>query len=108
MRSACVSEAIDFPRISGSFVAQLIRYTAWITTDLIGPPSISERNSAMSSSFQRVGRHMRGDWLKTCIASQPRSTPRSCAFTSPPAVETWAPISTAAQASEQVSGRPGV
>ena len=30
----------------------------------------------MSSSFQRVGRHMRGDWLKTWIASQPRSTPR--------------------------------
>ena len=25
----------------------------------------------MSSSFQRVGRHMRGDWLKIWIASQP-------------------------------------
>ena len=49
----------------------------------------------MSSSFQRVGRHMRGDWLKIWIASQPRSTPRSCAFTRPPAVETWAPISIA-------------
>ena len=47
----------------------------------------------MSSSFQRVGRHWRGDWLKTWIASQPRSTPRWCACTSPPAVETWAPMS---------------
>ena len=50
----------------------------------------------MSSSFQRVGRHWRGDWLKTWIASQPRSTPRSCACTRPPAVETWAPMSIAA------------
>ena len=49
----------------------------------------------MSSCFQRVGRHMRGDWLKTWIASQPRSTPRSCACTRPPAVDTWAPISIA-------------
>ena len=49
----------------------------------------------MSSSFQRVGLHMRGDWLNTWIASQPMSCPRSQAFTSPPAVDTWAPISTA-------------
>jgi hypothetical protein len=42
----------------------------------------------MSSGFQRVGRHMRGDWLNTCMASQPRSTARSCAATKPPAVET--------------------
>ena len=47
----------------------------------------------MSSSFQRVGRHMRGDWLNTWIASQPRSTPRAWASTRPPAVDTWAPIS---------------
>ena len=36
---------------------------------------------------------LRGDWLNTWIASQPRSTPRWCACTSPPAVETWAPMS---------------
>src|SRR5438132_9872051 len=36
---------------------------------------------------------MRGDWLKIWIARQPRSTPRSIAFGSPPAVETCAPIS---------------
>ena len=29
----------------------------------------------MSSSFQRVGLHIRGDWLKTWIASAPISTP---------------------------------
>src|SRR6266540_4989116 len=39
---------------------------------------------------------MRGDWLNTCIASQPRSTARSCACTRPPAVDTWAPTSIAA------------
>jgi glutamyl/glutaminyl-tRNA synthetase len=47
----------------------------------------------MSSSFQRVGRHWRGDWLKTWMASQPRCTPRSWACTRPPAVDTCAPIS---------------
>ena len=47
----------------------------------------------MSGSFHCVGRHIRGDWLNTWIASQPRSTPRSCAFTRPPAVDTWPPIS---------------
>src|SRR5438309_7204481 len=36
---------------------------------------------------------MRGDWLKIWIARAPRSTPRSIAFGSPPAGETWAPIS---------------
>src|SRR5215212_9703099 len=39
---------------------------------------------------------MRGDWLNTCIASQPRSMARSCAATRPPAVDTWAPTSIAA------------
>src|SRR5687768_4961657 len=39
---------------------------------------------------------MRGDWLNTCIASQPRSTARSYAGTRPPAVDTWAPTSIAA------------
>src|SRR5215208_5859276 len=63
----------------------------------MGPSSISSRKAAMSSSFQRVGRHMRGDWLNTCMASHPRSTARPWAFTRPPAVETWAPISTAAR-----------
>ena len=64
-----------------------------MVTDSIGPSFIRSRNSAMSSGFQRVGRHWRGDWLNTWIASQPRSTPRWCACTSPPAVETWAPMS---------------
>src|SRR6266487_2896661 len=36
---------------------------------------------------------MRGLWLKTWIASQSSSTPRSTALSSPPAVETCAPIS---------------
>src|ERR1700684_3167008 len=36
---------------------------------------------------------MRGDWLKIWIARQPRSTPRSIAFSRPPAGETCAPIS---------------
>src|SRR3954452_11651239 len=64
-----------------------------MAADSIGPSFISSRNSATSSGFQRVGRHMRGDWLKTWIAAQPRSTPRPWAATRPPAVETWAPIS---------------
>src|SRR4051794_23615078 len=36
---------------------------------------------------------MRGLWLKTWIASQVRSSARSIARSSPPPVETWAPIS---------------
>src|SRR3954463_13842910 len=36
---------------------------------------------------------MRGLWLKIWIASQVRSSARSIARTSPPPVETWAPIS---------------
>src|SRR5258705_9693980 len=35
---------------------------------------------------------MRGLWLKIWIDSQPSSLPRSIAFSSPPAVETCAPI----------------
>src|ERR1043166_7574295 len=35
---------------------------------------------------------MRGLWLKIWIDSQPRSTPRSIALSSPPAVDTCAPI----------------
>src|SRR5687767_11081813 len=42
---------------------------------------------------------MRGDWLKIWIASHSRSTPRSTALGRPPAGETWAPRSTAGQAS---------
>src|SRR3954469_11281270 len=40
---------------------------------------------------------MRGDWLKIWIDSDSDSTPRSWAFTRPPAVETWAPNSIAAE-----------
>src|SRR2546430_10740064 len=39
---------------------------------------------------------MRGDWLKIWIARQPRSVPRSTALARPPARETCAPISMAA------------
>src|SRR5215216_7202343 len=64
-----------------------------MTTERIGPSSISDRNSAMSSSFHAVGRHMRGDWLKICIASQPISAARPCAATRPPEVEMCPPTS---------------
>ncbi|HEX6713443.1 MAG TPA: glutamate--tRNA ligase [Thermoleophilaceae bacterium] len=40
---------------------------------------------------------MRGDWLKIWIASDSDSTPRSWALMRPPAVETWAPNSIAAE-----------
>src|SRR3954454_11898937 len=40
---------------------------------------------------------MRGDWLKIWIDSDSDSTPRSWALTRPPAVETWAPNSIAAE-----------
>ena len=97
VRSACESEFSDFLRISPSLDATLIRYTAWITTDSIGPAPMRERNASTSSCFHCVGRHMRGDWLKIWSASQPYSIPRSWAFTSPPAVETCPPISIAPQ-----------
>src|SRR3954449_5987127 len=60
-------------------------------TASIGDASIASRKAAKSSSPYLVGRHMRGLWLKIWIDSQPRSAPRSTAFTSPPAVETCAP-----------------
>src|SRR5919109_4524081 len=40
---------------------------------------------------------MRGLWWKIWIESARRSSPRSIALGSPPAVETWAPISTVSQ-----------
>src|SRR3954454_1590336 len=55
-------------------------------------PSIASRKAAKASSPYFVGRHMRGLWLKIWIDSQPRSSPRSIALASPPAVETCAPI----------------
>src|SRR4051794_25125218 len=54
--------------------------------------AIVSRKAAKSSAPYFVGRHMRGLWLKIWIDSQPRSTPRSIALSSPPAVETCAPI----------------
>src|SRR3954470_15578981 len=51
----------------------------------------------MSSGLLLVGRHARGDWLKIWIASDSDSTPRSWALTRPPAVDTWAPNSIAAE-----------
>src|SRR6478752_1072920 len=53
--------------------------------------AIASRKAAKSSSPKFVGRHMRGLWLKIWIDSQPRSSPRSTALASPPAVETCAP-----------------
>src|SRR3954447_17827658 len=53
--------------------------------------SIASRKAAKSSSPYFVGRHMRGLWLKIWIDSQPRSSPRSIALSSPPAVDTCAP-----------------
>src|SRR5918996_3566419 len=66
---------------------------AWMTTDSSRAPSRASRKAAKSSSEYRVGRHARGLWLKIWIASASRSTPRSTARSSPPAVETWIPIS---------------
>src|SRR5215204_3517266 len=57
--------------------------------------SKASRNAAKSSSLYRVGRQARGLWLKIWIASASRSVPRSTAWSSPPAVETWIPISMA-------------
>ena len=54
---------------------------------------MASRNSAKSSAEYRVGRHIRGLWLKIWIASDFDSTPRSTALAKPPAVETWQPIS---------------
>ena len=68
-----------------------------MTTDSIREAAIASLNAAKSSGPYLVGRHIRGLWLKIWIASQPSSTPRSIALSSPPAVETWAPISMAAQ-----------
>src|SRR5215203_5029737 len=65
----------------------------WIATTSTREAFIAWRNSAKSSSEYRVGRHIRGLWLKIWIASQRRSSARSIARTSPPPVETWAPIS---------------
>src|ERR1700759_5316920 len=61
-----------------------------ITTSTLDA-SIASLKAAKSSSPYFVGRHMRGLWLKIWIASQPRSEPRSTAFSRPPAVDTWAP-----------------
>ena len=54
---------------------------------------MASRKAAKSSSVYRVGRHIRGLWLKIWIASQRVSSARSTALSRPPAVETWAPIS---------------
>src|ERR687895_789508 len=43
----------------------------------MGPSAISCLKAATSSGFQRVGRHARGDWPQTCIASHERSTPEN-------------------------------
>ena len=49
-RSECVREASDLARMSGSSLAQLSRYTAWISTASMGLASIASRNAATSSS----------------------------------------------------------
>src|SRR6476660_3955433 len=60
-------------------------------TALTEEDAIASLKAAKSSSPYLVGRHMRGLWLKIWIDSQPRSSPRSTALASPPAVETCAP-----------------
>ncbi len=64
-----------------------------ITASTVFEPSIASRKAAKSSGPYFVGRHMRGLWWKIWIASQTRSSPRSTALASPPAVDTCAPIS---------------
>src|SRR6202042_1098971 len=64
---------------------------AWMITASTLEASIASLKAAKSSSPYFVGRHIRGLWLKIWIDSQPRSWPRSTAFSRPPAVETWAP-----------------
>jgi hypothetical protein len=49
-RSECVSEASDLARISRSSLAQLTRYTAWISTAPMLLAAIASRNAAKSSS----------------------------------------------------------
>src|SRR6201996_64800 len=53
--------------------------------------SIASLKAAKSPPPVFRGRHIPGLWLKIWIDSQPRSEPRSTAFSRPPAVETWAP-----------------
>src|SRR6201996_3360288 len=53
--------------------------------------SIPSLKAAKSPPPVFRGRHIPGLWLKIWIDSQPRSEPRSTAFSRPPAVETWAP-----------------
>src|SRR6476660_3408792 len=60
-------------------------------TALTEEDAIASLKAAKSSSPYFVGRHMRGLGLKIWIDSQPRSSPRSTALASPPAVETCAP-----------------
>src|SRR2546425_8172376 len=64
-----------------------------MSTASIGLSAIARRKLSTSDWRYVDGFHMRGDWLKIWIARQPRSTPRSIAFASRPAGETWAPIS---------------
>src|SRR5438128_5318961 len=63
-----------------------------ITASTFFEPSIASLNASKSSGPYLVGRHIRGLWWKIWIASQPRSSPRVTALTSPPAVDTWHPI----------------
>src|SRR3989442_970787 len=53
-------------------------------------------NASIDSGAWFVGRHIRGLCVKSWSASAPRSTARSIAVWIPPAVETCAPICTAA------------
>src|SRR5688500_8511083 len=58
-------------------------------------PSIAAWKASTSSAEYSRGFHARGFWLKIWIAWQPRSTPRCTAFATPPAGETWPPMSIA-------------
>ena len=91
--SATFSASSDLSRSSGSSLAQLSRYTAWITSASTFESFMAAWKASTSSSLYTRARHARGLWLKIWIERQARSSPRFTAFAGPPAGETWAPIS---------------
>src|SRR5687768_10112511 len=62
-------------------------------TDSTGLSVSLARAASKSAGAYLVGRQARGLWLKIWKVSQPSSSARSIARTSPPAEETWPPIS---------------
>src|SRR3954454_22133712 len=94
VRSDCASTASERSTVSGSVPARLIRYGAWLS-ETRSASSASSRKRPSSSSECTAGFHTRGLWGKTCRERQPSSCARPTALCRPPALETWAPNSTA-------------